>query len=166
MRRYLLSSVIVLSVGLNADELTLVVSPQSLNGRNLLGTPATGATVGEVSTLPAGAQLVRSFVANALAVNVTSRPVFGQDSADWPVLEIGPDALVFLRQGAEGHLALVLGGKTPQLLPISVKLDSSGQSERTSPRDLLAQRDHAYCYCPGEAFKFTVDASSTSASNL
>ena len=78
--------------------------------------------------LPGGAQLARNFESGDIAVNLNGGIVFGADPANWPVLEIGSAALVFVRYGEEGGLKLILGDKDPVVLPYVFKLDEHGRS--------------------------------------
>jgi hypothetical protein len=79
-------------------------------------------------TLPAGSQLKRSFTGNGITVKLVTQPIFGPESTDWPVLEIGSAALVFLWSGHEAKLALALDENPPVTLPFTFKLAADGRS--------------------------------------
>lgn len=78
-------------------------------------------------TLPAGAELVRGFYGGSVMLAVGSTPHFAQAPTDWPVLQVGPTAVVFTREGAVGRLALVVN-ETARMLPAEIALDQNGRA--------------------------------------
>ena len=79
-------------------------------------------------SLPANAQLVRTFPSSKIALQIVTQPMIGEKSGDWPVLELGAASLVFSRNGSTGKLILVVGDQTPRDLPITYGLDANGRS--------------------------------------
>lgn len=77
--------------------------------------------------LPAGAELFRDFPGGSVVLAVGSRPYFGATSADWPVLQAGPVALVLTREGEVGRIALVVD-ETVRMLPTEIALEASGRA--------------------------------------
>jgi hypothetical protein len=83
-------------------------------------------------TLPVGTEISRVFSRGMVAVHLVSRPYFARDNSGWPILIVGPAALVFKREGDVGQLVLTsLGGKL-QVVSESLSLDAAG-----SPRESL-----------------------------
>lgn len=117
-----------LSFAFGDAQQTILVTPQSLAGWTVTGADRQAMAAQPALVLPAGAQLARAFPGPTLALKVSTRPQFGLTPADWPVLEIGNAALVFMREGGTGKLALVLGTETPVELPGSYALDADGRS--------------------------------------
>jgi hypothetical protein len=115
------------------------VTPQSLAGWNLAGTDSQTLAAQPELTLPANAQISRAFTTSDLTVHLSTRPYFGTEPADWPVLEVGSAALVFVRNGVTGQLHLVLGEEAPIVLPPSFALDAAGRS--LEPLSVLIGRD-------------------------
>jgi hypothetical protein len=68
------------------------------------------------------------FQAGDLSVDAVTQPVLGVAAQDWPMLELGPAALVFARKGASGQLILVVASDAPVALPLTIALDAEGRS--------------------------------------
>ncbi|MBI3884658.1 MAG: hypothetical protein HY302_02855 [Opitutae bacterium] len=117
-----------LSFALGFAQPTIQVTPQALAGWSFTGTDQPSMAARSTLTLPPSAQLARTFATAALTLRVSTRPAIGLTATDWPVLEIGAAALVFLRDGETGKLALVLGTHSPVELPGSYALDVDGRS--------------------------------------
>lgn len=79
-------------------------------------------------SLPAQAQMARSFHSVAVTVQLVTQPVIGEAPEDWPVLELGHAAVVLTRHGNIGQLTVVIGEESPQSLPFTFALDDEGRS--------------------------------------
>lgn len=131
----------IAALGLHAGQQTYTVTPYSLAGWTLVGAELP-AILGQAElTLPANAQLVRSVVANEIALQAVSRPLIGEAAGDWPVWELGDAALVFHRHEDSGRLLLVLGDQPPQELAFTFALDAEGRS--LAPLAVGFARDNA-----------------------
>lgn len=116
------------AVSLQSATQTIKVSPSALTGWTVTGANQTALTATPNFELPAGAQLSRQFSSQGLAVRVTTQPVIGANSSDWPVLEIGSATLLLSRDELGGRLLVVLGDNDPLKLPITFPLDAEGRS--------------------------------------
>lgn len=77
-------------------------------------------------SLPAGAQLSRTFDAKHVEVRMISKPFFSATPASWAALEVGPVSLSFVRDSKGGGMVLL--ADEPLELPTSVSLDQDGRS--------------------------------------
>ncbi len=118
-------SFLALALGLRAQQ-TIAVTPQTLAGWTVSGADPQALSQQTGLSLPAGAQLARSFMVSGLNLKVTTKAAIGQNAGDWPVLEISDAALVFARNGSAGKLVLVLGDNAPLDLPYNFALDANG----------------------------------------
>jgi len=92
-------------------------------------------------TLPARAQLVRSFGNGTVVLHAVSWPNFSKTEVDWPILVVGPLAVVFKLEKGAGQIVIV--GSDGSIQPISdaVAVDSSGRSAQ--PLDIVVAYDPA-----------------------
>jgi hypothetical protein len=135
---------ISLSCGLVAGVQEYSVTPATLAAWQVTGTDRQKLQSQSTLSLPAGAEIVRTFPGGAVVLYTVSRPLFGQTAADWPVLQVGPAALAFTRQGNEGKLVLLLGEEL-SVLPLAVALDSHGRS--AGPLELAVGYDAVAGIC-------------------
>jgi hypothetical protein len=127
MRKITLSFGLLLMVhGANAQIVAL--NPQALGGWTLVGADQAALGQSTVLTLPAGAQVARSFPLGDVTVTAASKPTFGDNAEDWPTVELGAATLVFARNGDKGQLLLVIGDQAPVALDLSIRLDVNGRS--------------------------------------
>jgi len=89
-------------------------------------------------TLPAGSQLLRTYVDGRVTVRLLSRPYFQAKPANWPALEVGPAALTFVQDGTGGGMVLL--GDSVLALPQTIILGADGRS--VSQIDLSLNYDH------------------------
>ncbi len=118
---------IALAGGLTAAAQDYPVTPATLADWQINGAEHSTLQAQDTLSLPAGAELVRSFPVGAVVLHSVSRPVFSSAPADWPVVQVGPAALALTRQGDHGQVALLVG-ETVQILPVAVQLDAAGRS--------------------------------------
>ncbi|MDD2764839.1 MAG: hypothetical protein PHE83_12790 [Opitutaceae bacterium] len=128
---------------------TIQVTPDSLGGSgwHVLGAPGGALKAGADGwTLPAGAQIFRMLTpaesASAVAVTLRAQPRFAVQAEETTVLELGDEALMFLRTDAGGQLLLFAGGKVSSSLPGLVPLDASGRSADLLTVQLGYDPDH------------------------
>ena len=121
-------SSIALAGALQAGEQIVTVTPQTLGNWAVSGAGKSALNQASVVTLPAGAQLSRRFDADSVTVQFKAQPVFGATAEDFLTLEAGPTALVFVRDGSDGQLVLVMGDAAVVPLPYTVKLNPDGSS--------------------------------------
>ena len=111
-------------------------------------------------TLPAGGQLVRSFPAGELLINVVSRPFFSAKADSRPILEVGPASLVLVRNDSGGGVVMV--GDELLLLPSAIALGEDGRSVK--PLDLSLYFDYlgnqAVLVLDGATYPFAAKAGS------
>ena len=131
----------VLTGMLQAGEQVVAVTPQTLAGWAVTGAGKASLDQASVLTLPAGAQLSRRFDADSVTVQFKAQPVFGATPEDYLILEAGPAALAFVRDGSNGQLVLAIGDSTVLPLPYAVKLNSDGSS--VDPVELQLTYDRA-----------------------
>lgn len=112
----------------NAQELK--VTAQNLTGWTLTGAEKSTLPASAGLTLPAGAQVARTFSQAELVVSVVTQPVFPEGTADWPALEVGAAAVLFSRSEQGGQLTVVAGENPPVMLGSVIKLDGDGRSLR------------------------------------
>jgi len=112
---------------LRAGEWVTRLTPQSLDGWSVVGSSAEALSGDAKLTVPAGAQLARAFGATDVKVTLTTQPVIGVAPEQWPVIEVGPAALVFARNGDSGTLVLVAGLADPVTIPVAIALDVDGR---------------------------------------
>lgn len=118
----------LIGLTLQAGEQLIMVTPQSPAPWSGPGAPS-GSTSGQTRfTLSAGGQIARTFPARILSVHLTTQPVFGVESDEWPVLELGSTSLVFVREDSIGRLVIVMGEAIPVALPFDIPLDPTGRS--------------------------------------
>jgi hypothetical protein len=140
------------------------VSPQNLAGTSEMGVDANALARGTVLTIPAGAQFVRSVPGKDVTISLVTKPVFGAETQDWPVLELGPNTLVFLRNGAAGQLSLVLGDTAPTALPFTIPLDADGHSTNPITLSLVQSGGNVTINAFGQTLRFpTVSPTTASA---
>lgn len=108
------------------------------------------------TTLPAGSELVRSYDADRVAVQVVSQPFFGATSAEWATLEVGPASLAFLREKNGG--AVLLLGDQPLALPDALALGPDGRSAAPFSFELSYDRAQALAILAVGAQTFRVPA--------
>ena len=120
--------VISLASALQMSGQTTEVTPNALGGWTVTGADQSALQANPSLTLPAGSQLSRVFQAGDLSVDAVTQPVLGTATQDWPMLEVGPAALVFARKGASGQLILALAADVPVALPFTIALDAEGRS--------------------------------------
>ena len=139
------------SLGLSGllAQTTIQVTPDSLGGSGwqVIGTPRGALQAGADGwTLPAGAQIFRTLTpgqsASTVAVTLNSQPQFAMEAEDSTVIELGDEALMFLRTDAGGQLLLFSGGKALSSLPGLVPLDASGRSTGLLTVQLGYDPDH------------------------
>jgi hypothetical protein len=116
------------AAGLGLAQQKLSVIPQSLADWTIVNADRQAMAGQSELTLPAGSQLVRSFEAADITVELTTRPVIGTDASDWPELDLGSASLVFARNGTAGRLVFVIGNEVPLELPFDFALDADGRS--------------------------------------
>lgn len=125
------STLIALALVLGAASVqaaqTLKVSSDALAGWILTGADLDAMSRFPSLALPSGAQLARSFQARGLGINLAARPVFGDAPEEWPVVQIGTNAIAFIRSGDRGALVLLIGTQSPIALPFSFALDEQGR---------------------------------------
>lgn len=126
-------------VSLIAGELQFKVTPATLAGWEIVGLEAATPQNSPAVVLSAQGELARTFSGGAVILHSVSRPSFGQEEADWPILILGPAALVFKQEQNLGQLLLISGDGLPQHLPGSIPLDNVGRSLR--PLDLVLAYD-------------------------
>ena len=121
-------SLMLVTATLGLDAQTFSLTPQTLAGWSVIGAPVSDLAQGQQLSLPAGAQLARPFVSGDIIVTLTSHPISGQTTQDWPVLELGAATVVFSRENTSGKLILSLGENgTLVTLPPTFKLDADGR---------------------------------------
>jgi hypothetical protein len=128
MRTIFVMFLSLISLGIRSEELAIDVTEQGLSGWQLVGQPSNLDGAPGLFCLAADSQLFRTFTAESISIEVSSRPVFGVESTDWPVLEIGADALVFARLGDKGRLVLAGETRTSFVFPLEFDLEESGES--------------------------------------
>lgn len=79
------------------------------------------------ATLAAGSEVFRAYESGAVLLQLRSNPVFGAAPEDWPVVQVGPLALAFMREGGNGRIG-ILRGEEAELLPDEFALDSDGRA--------------------------------------
>ena len=121
--------ILIFASSLHAGSITLKVTPATLGGWTVTGATHDALAALPALTIPAGAQLAQLFQSPNLAIHLTTQPVLGTSSADWPVLEIGSAALLFSRDASGGKLVLAQGDSAPIELPIAFALDAQGRSK-------------------------------------
>lgn len=132
-------------------------TPVDLGTWNIRGdAPTADATRGTIS-IPAGAQLNRSFTSDEIAVRVVSRPLFSQDLTGLSTLEVGQAILTFTRDEDGG--ALVLLGDQAVTLPFEIALDADGRSEKALELTLGFNRRQGTANLLFERQQFTLAAS-------
>ncbi|MDI1335897.1 MAG: hypothetical protein PSU94_06900 [Lacunisphaera sp.] len=120
---------LVFSGGLAAGTQDITVTPSTLTDWQVKGADRDKLAAQDTLRLPAGAELTRTFSGGAVVVYTASRPHFGGDSTDWPVVQAGPAALALIRKGVRGEVALLIDDQV-STLPLDVPLDSNGDSLR------------------------------------
>lgn len=124
MRLHLIAAMILcLARPLGAAEQMVTVTPQTLAGWNILGADPAQLAKAKELVLSDNAQLSRLFSDHAVILHLVSRPVFSEDSAQWPIIGVGPVALALIKQDGLGRLVLVTDETTAHDLPWSVPLD-------------------------------------------
>lgn len=146
---------------LAASAQTLTLTPQSLTAWTLTGATKEALARQAILSLPAGAQLSRTFRTGDITVAVTARPVFATAPADWPVLEVGAAALVFARTGETGQLILKVGDTEPVALPLAVTLDAAGRSADPISVTLVRSGDMLVVNLAGQTQQFPTDAAAS-----
>ncbi len=147
---------LTLTSGLLSAKQIMSVTPQTLAGWTIVGAEASALAGQPELTLPAGAQLARSFDNGELAVQLKTRPVVGVNESDWPTVELGTTALIFSRNGAVGKLLLSVGGQTPQPLPIEFTLDAQDRSKELLVITLSRQGSSVSVETAGQILQFKV----------
>ncbi len=153
-----LFGLLVLVRSLPASQQTVSATPSSLAGWSVVGADIASLATQPQLSLPAGAQLDRSFNATALSVQLTTSPTISENTADWPVLEIGSAALVFGRSGNTGKLLLSVGTNAPVELPQSFALDAEGRSSEPLTVSLTLQGANVAVTFSGQTWQFAADA--------
>jgi hypothetical protein len=105
------------------------VTPVTLAGWQITGANTDSLAKEPALSLPPGSELTRTFANGPTMVYAVSRPVFSTEVNDWPVLQVGPAALTFLRNKSQGILVLLVG-ETITTLPMEVAIDANGRSSR------------------------------------
>jgi hypothetical protein len=131
----------LLSAVLSGSTQLFESTQQALTGWQVSGTEPSSLTARSGLTLPAGAQLSRSFAPGVVTVHLISQPFFGSTPADCPSLEVGPASLAFVRDNDEGELVLIVGETTQAALPAPMLLGEDGRSAQ--PLDLALSYDSA-----------------------
>lgn len=114
-----LSTLLVLAsaTAILTAEPSLVVTPSSLDGWTVTGADRTSLAACPQLLLPAGSQLGRQFPGGAIVLHLVSTPVISADSADWPILEVGPVALAAVADNHGGKIMLVVNESVQVELP-------------------------------------------------
>lgn len=160
--RHILACLLGFTAGLCASGQSTAVTPPP---QGWAWTPSNASSAspleGAALAIPANAQLARSFPSGDIAISVTTRPVFGATSQDWPVLELGDAAVVLSRVGDTGNLTVVIGNSEPVTIPLGLPID--GENRLASPLALsLAHLGSELVVQAGEkTWSFPVAASST-----
>lgn len=123
--RLLTISALILSLvrPLGATEQLVTVTPQTLGGWKVLGADPVQLAKAKQLTLSANAQLSRLFSDHAVILHLVSRPVFSEESTQWPIIGVGPVALALIKKDGLGRLVLVTDETTAHDLPWSMSLD-------------------------------------------
>lgn len=138
-----LGSVVRLTVFLAVTQLARPLAAQVLvTPVSLAGWQVTGATsivgVDPAFTVPAGAEVSRSFSASKLTVRLISKPAFGDTPQNWSTLEVGPASLTFLKDKNGGGIVML--GDVALQLPYNVTLDSESRSIATLDFNFVLDR--------------------------
>jgi len=123
----LLAVSIPLVTALPAQVQDYIVTPSSLADWQVNGADPATLQAQSILSLPAGAELARTFSNGAVILYTQSSPHFGAVSADWPIVQVGPAALALVQKGVIGEVVLLVGN-TVTPLPIEVPLDSNGNT--------------------------------------
>jgi hypothetical protein len=123
--RLLTLSALILSLvrPLGATEQLVTVTPQTLGGWKVLGADPAQLAKSKQLILSDNAQLSRLFSDHAVILHLVSRPVFSDESTQWPIIGVGPVALALIKKDGLGRLVLVTDETTAHDLPWSVSLD-------------------------------------------
>lgn len=151
----------VFTIALQASQQTIQLTPQSLGAWKIVGTAPQTLSGQDDLTLPAGAQLAHTFAATSVTFQVTTKPALGPNPEDWPVLEIGGAALVFVRDGAQGKLLLVVGEGPATMLPWHFALDGEGLSAEVLTLSFGRQEAEVSIGMSGQMLQFPVPPAST-----
>jgi hypothetical protein len=135
---------------------TIEVTSTTLAGWTVTGADQSALQASPSLTLPAGSQISRVFQAGDLAVDAVTQPVLGTESQDWPMLELGPAALVFARKGDSGQLILALAGDDPVALPLTIALDAEGRSTEPVAVSLALSGGVLTVSSGGQSWRFPV----------
>ncbi|HYC70589.1 MAG TPA: hypothetical protein VEB66_05240 [Opitutaceae bacterium] len=84
---------------------------------------------GPAFQLGAGSQVARTFAAGSIGVSLRTTPHFSATPDDAALLELGGTALVFLREGDAGRIAMVAMETMREVASIAVPLNSAGASD-------------------------------------
>jgi len=124
MRLLIIVSIILsLARPLGAAEQLVTVTPQTLGGWKTLGVDRDQLAKAKQLVLSDNAQLSRLFSDQAVILHLVSRPVFSEESTQWPIIGVGPLALALIKKDGLGRLVLVTDETTTHDLPWSVSLE-------------------------------------------
>lgn len=121
----LFTGLLIVAGTLTAGVQNYVVTPATLADWKVSGADRDKLQAQDTISLPAGAELARTFSGGAVVFYTVSSPHFGPTPGDWPVVQVGPAALALTRKGIRGELVLLVG-ETVSILPMDIPLDSSG----------------------------------------
>lgn len=77
--------------------------------------------------LPTNAQLYQQVTGYGVTLKLASLPIFSADPADMPVLELGKNALAFVKENDVGIIKLIQGEAQPVALSSIIALNSDGR---------------------------------------
>lgn len=138
IQRLIMTGLLLAGAALSGGSTVSRVTPGALASWSVTGADRTQMSAAKDITLPAGAQLSREVTDGAVVLQLTSQPGWADASADWPILEVGPAAIAFVKAGNEGRLRLLVGDSQEQELPWSFSGDAMAK-----PMDLLLGYDPA-----------------------
>ncbi len=113
-----------------ATDLSATGESTILTGWTVAGTNVPPLIRDQAVTLPAGAQISRTFTGGAVIAHLVTRPAFKVASDEWPILGLGPVALVFRPEDGAGHLLLASASGAVNPIPVRFPLDSTDRSKQ------------------------------------